>query len=196
MKKTPRGPATRPEQHRFEYWPVTPERLHDLQTFSQCHGRFRYCSCMRWRMPSGQYRRSSKQERVAALEDRVRRKIPIGVLAYAESEPIGWCSVAPRETCEALERYRALERIDASGVWSVVCFFVDARFRRRGIRTGLVRAAIDYAKSCGGQLIEAYPAEPGAALYGYMGNRELFESVGFRDATPPARKRWIFRRRL
>jgi len=38
----------------------------------------------------------------------VRRGITVGILAYAEGEPIAWCSIAPRETYAALERYRAL----------------------------------------------------------------------------------------
>jgi GNAT superfamily N-acetyltransferase len=178
--------------HPFEYRPVTAERLADLQAFSQCHGRFRYCSCMRWRMASTQYKGSSKEQRVAALERLVRANVPVGILAYAQARPIAWCSIAPRETCTALERYRALARIDDSPVWSVVCFFIDAAFRRRGVRTGLLRAAVSYARSCGAALIEAYPPTP-RGLYGYMGSAALFEACGFRDVTPKGRERRVLR---
>jgi len=50
--------------------------------------------------------------RVAALEALVRQGTSVGVLAYADDEPVGWCSIAPRQSCEALERYRGLPRID------------------------------------------------------------------------------------
>jgi len=182
----------KPVLQRLEYRPVTSRRLYDLQVFSQCHGRFRYCSCMRWRIPSSEYKRSTKDERVAALDALVRRDSPVGVLAYVDHDPVGWCSVAPRETCSALERYQALRRIDDAVVWSVVCFFVAASHRRQGLRFGLLQAAISYARSCGAKLIEAYPAEPGA-LYGYMGSPSLFESAGFRDVTPVGRDRRILR---
>ena len=76
-------------------------------------------------MTSAAYRRSSKEERVAALEELVRYGTPVGILAYHEEEPVGWCSVAPRESYAALERYRAQPRIDDAAVWSVACFFVD-----------------------------------------------------------------------
>jgi hypothetical protein len=96
----------------LEFRPVTPERLPDLARFSESHGKFRYCSCMRWRMRSAEFGSSTNQSRVAALDRLVRVGTPVGVLAYLDDEPVGWCSVAPRETCAALERYRALPRID------------------------------------------------------------------------------------
>ncbi len=94
------------------YHPVTPERLPDLRRFSEQHGKFRYCSCMRWRLTSGDYQRSTKDSRIATLDNLVARDTPVGVLAYLDGEPIGWCSIAPRETYAALERYRALPRLD------------------------------------------------------------------------------------
>ena len=116
----------------YEFKPVTRETLSDLARFSECHGRFRYCSCMRWRMRSSEFKDSTAEERAAALEALVKQGVPVGVLAYAGGEPVGWCSVAPRESYEALDRYKALQRIDAQPVWSVVCFFVDRRYRRPG----------------------------------------------------------------
>lgn len=72
---------------KLHFHPVTRERLPDLARFSEQHGKFRYCSCMRWRMKSTEFQRSKKEDRVAALEDLVRRNTPVGVLAYAEGEP-------------------------------------------------------------------------------------------------------------
>src|SRR5258708_21887004 len=120
--------------------PVTREQLSDLACFSEQHGKFRYCSCMRWRMRSIDFGRSTKESRVAALERLVRDGKPTGVLAYLDGEPVGWCSVAPRESYQGLERYRELPRIDDQPVWAVVCFFVDRRFRRRGLTLALLRS--------------------------------------------------------
>jgi hypothetical protein len=175
------------------FHPVTPERLPGLARFLEQHGKFRYCACMRWRMPSSQFSRSTKEGRVDALGRLVQEETPIGVLAYLDQEPVGWCSVAPRETYPALERYRALPRLDDEPVWSVVCFFVSARRRRSGATLGLLKAAVDYAASQGAQIIEGYPVEPGQRLYTYMGSPATFRAAGFRDVTPRGQARAVMR---
>ena len=177
----------------LEYRPVTLDSLADLARFSEAHGKFRYCSCMRWRMSSSQYQRSSKAERVAELENRVRQAKAVGVLAYLDGEPIGWCSIAPRESYAGLERYKALPRLDDQPVWSVVCFFVDSRVRRQGVTFGLLRAAVAYAQSQGAQIVEGYPVEPGERLYAYMGSPETFRKAGFADVTPAGQVRRVMR---
>src|SRR4029079_2730005 len=144
---------------------------------------------MRWRLPSTAYGRSTKDQRVAALEGLVRDGTPIGVLAYLAGEPVRWCSIAPRETYVALGRYKALAAIDAAPVWAVVCFFVDRAARRAGLTRGLLRAAAAYAVAQGAKIVEGYPVEPGARLYTYMGSPATFRADGFRDVTPPVRER-------
>lgn len=177
----------------LDYHPVTRERLDDLRRFSEAHGKFRYCSCMRWRMTSAEYSRSTKETRIAALDALIVEGTPVGVLAYADGEPVGWVSVAPRETLGALERYRALARVDERPVWSVNCFFLDRRVRRQGVTLDLLRAAINYARSQGAALIEGYPVATGARLYTYMGSPETFRRAGFVDVTPPGRERLVMR---
>lgn len=175
------------------FHPVTVERRADLARFSERHGTFRYCSCMRWRMTSTAYQRSTKEQRITALDDRVREGVPVGVLAYLAGEPVGWCSIAPRETYGALERFRALARIDDAPVWSVVCFFVDSHARRRGVTLGLLRAAVDYALAQGARIIEGYPVEPGARLYTYMGSPATFRQAGFHEMATMTGGRLIMR---
>ena len=177
----------------FECRPITVANLVDLDRFSSQHGKFRYCSCMRWRMTSSQYRSSTKESRVATLEDLVRRGQPVGVLAYADFHPIGWCSIAPRDTYGALERFRALPRIDDEPVWSVVCFFVDRRRRGQRLTLALLRAAVDYAHAQGARVVEGYPVKPGLGLYTYMGAPSVFRAAGFSDVTPPGSSRLVMR---
>lgn len=181
---------------KIECRPITTANLADLDRFSSEHGKFRYCSCMRWRMTSGQYKCSTKESRIAALEDLVRQGRPVGILAYVDSQPVGWCSIAPRETYGALERFRALSRIDDQPVWSVVCFFVDRQLRRQNVTLTLLRAAIEYAHSQGARVIEGYPVEPGPRLYTYMGAPSTFKAAGFSDVTPPGSTRLVARRLL
>lgn len=182
----------------LDFLPVSPERVDDLTRFCEKrgrfgNGRFAWCSCMRWRMPAGQFQASTPAERTAALVDLVGAGVPVGVLAYDGSEPIGWCSVAPRETYEALERSRALPRIDDAPVWSVACFFVNGRFRRQGLTGQLLAAAVDYAGSQGALAAEGYPVEPGPRSYTYMGSPATFAAAGFSDVTPAGQRRRVVR---
>jgi GNAT superfamily N-acetyltransferase len=177
----------------LEYHPVTRERRADLAHFSERHGKFRYCSCMRWRMASAAYSHSTKESRIAALDGLIEADAPVGVLAYLDGEPVGWVGVAPRETYGALERYRALARIDERVVWSVTCFFLDRHARGQGVTLGLLNAAVAYARSQGATIIEGYPVAPGARLYTYMGSLATFLKAGFVDVTPPGRDRLVMR---
>jgi GNAT superfamily N-acetyltransferase len=172
---------------------VTSERLDDLRRFSEAHGKFRYCSCMRWRLTSTDYKRSTKASRIANLDQLVCQTVPIGVLAYQGTTPVGWCSIAPRETYAALERFRALPRLDDAPVWSVVCFVVDRQFRNAQVTLGLLKAATEYAKAAGAAIVEGYPVDPGARLYTYMGSPGTFRRAGFHDVTPPGQTRIVMR---
>src|SRR5262249_32151140 len=126
-----------------------------------------------------------------ALERLACAGTPIGVLTYLDQEPVGWCSIAPRECYAGLERYRALPWIDERPGWSVVCFFVSATIRRRRVTVGLLSAAVGYAGARGAEIIE--PVDPGPRLYTYMGSPATFRAAGFRDVTPRGQARRVMR---
>lgn len=123
----------------------------------------------------------------------MRAGTPVGLLAYEGGEPVGWCSVAPRETYERLERSRTMPRVDPAAIFSIVCFFVPRSHRRQGVPVALLDAAIDTAAAAGADVLEAYPARPRGPGYRFMGSRALFEGAGF--APSPANER-IWRRNL
>ena len=174
----------------IRYQAVTSDSLSDLTLFSACHGKFGYCSCMRWRMKSTEYQKSTKETRAAKLKKWVNDSVPVGVLAYAMGEPVGWCSIAPRETYEALERYKALPRIDDMPVWSVVCFFVDRHLRRRQVTLGLLRAALDYARSQGANVVEAIPSNPDLVCIRTWDRPRLFRRLAFETSLLPDNNDW------
>lgn len=173
--------------------PVAPGRLPDLVRLFQGHGNPAYCWCMLWRVPTKVYRGTDAAGRRALLEDRVRAGTPVGLLAYEGEAPVGWCSVAPRETYERLERSRTMPRVDAAIAFSIVCFFVPRAHRRRGVPLALLDAAIDTAAAAGADVLEAYPAPPGGPSYRFMGSRALFERAGF---APSAANDRIWRHNL
>jgi hypothetical protein len=117
---------------------------------------------MRWRLRNSEYQRSTKQGRVDMLERLIREDVPVGILAYADGVPAGWCSVAPRETYAALLVSRTLPPIDDTPVWSIVCFFVNRRCRRKYLTVKLLSSAVEYALSQGAPAVEGYPVSSDA----------------------------------
>ena len=120
-----------------------------------------------------------------------------GIIAYLEEKPIGWCSVSLREVYSRLERSRILKPIDNNPVWSVVCFYIKKEFRRKGISVMLLKAAIDYVKKKGGDILEGYPTEPKKSSspdpFVYTGLASAFKKVGFVEVARRSKTRPIMR---
>jgi GNAT superfamily N-acetyltransferase len=176
-----------------EVRPITAARVSDLHAFAGANGKFAYCSCMKWRMRSTEFKNSTKQQRAAALDELVRSGAPVGLLAYDGARPVGWTSLAPRADYPMLARSRSLPQVDGAGVWAVVCFYVVAGMRRRGVQHAMLRAALDEAQARGARALEGYPVPSDAKLYRYMGSRDVFAELGFADVTPPASERVVMR---
>ena len=108
-----------------------------------------------------------------------------GVLAFAGDEPVGWCSFGPRVDFPRLAGIKALAAVPpAPGTWSVVCFYIPARWRGRGVAELLLAAATRRAIALGATRVEGYPQDTkGKALpaaFAWTGVPRLFEKVGYR----------------
>jgi GNAT superfamily N-acetyltransferase len=123
-----------------------------------------------------------------------------GILAYVDGEPAAWCALAPRERFGRLERSRILKPVDERPVWSVVCFFVDQRFRGRRLTVGLLAAAAEHVRRKGGTLLEGYPVAPrkkkAPPVFMYHGLVAAFSRAGFSEVARPSATRRIMRREI
>lgn len=181
----------------LEIQPLTEERWSDLETLFGTHGAYGNCWCMWWRLSSAEFGRlSGGQKRQALLDITTAGAVP-GILAYHAGEPVGWCSLAPREQFGRLERSTTLKRIDSQPVWSVVCFYVAKPYRRHGVMVSLLKAAVAYARAQGARIVEGYPNNLGEGEYAsaeiFTGLRNVFEQVGFSVASPATGRRVIMR---
>jgi GNAT superfamily N-acetyltransferase len=151
---------------------------------------------MWWRQSASEWQKSKGSDRKEALKRIVFQGKSPGILAYSNGEPIGWCSVAPREEFHRLERSRTLKRIDNQPVWSVVCFYVIRQFRGKGISTKLLEAAVKYAGKQGARIVEGYPSRFKERMNDtivYTGLSSAFLKVGFTDLGSPSKVRTIMR---
>lgn len=160
------------------------------------------CWCMLWRVPSmGAHWATVKgKKNKAAFRKLVQSGQALGCLAWSNDEPIGWCSVGPREHYPYLQRSRSIPDPGISDVWCVTCFYIPAPWRGRGVARQLLNTALDYSRSAGAAALEGYPTVPGSATrpvppaFAHTGLPRLFEAVGFdRVCDIGARQLWRVR---
>ena len=192
--------------------PVTPGHLPALdELFTR--GDPRNCQCAFLRMTADAFDAADsiarREVHVEAIRSAHRAGSKAGQIALDDHGPVGWVSIGPRTDFPRLGHTRLLAATESElpsvdgPLWSVVCFVIATRARRRGVATALLRAVVDWA---GGQEIaalEGYPVDtegqkrPGAALW--HGTVRLFEGAGFAVAarhrdSPTATGRAVVRR--
>jgi len=176
-------------------WPVI-ERLFGPN--GACGG----CWCMYWRLPRGgklwEEHKGAKNKR--AFKRLVTSGRVTGCLAFAGDEPVGWCCIGPRRDFPRLARVKALATDWDASTWSVVCFYIRAGWRERGVASALLDEAIKLARASGAKTLEAYPVKvkedgrPMPAAFAWTGVPRLFERAGFEDVTPKGNPRPVYRR--
>jgi GNAT superfamily N-acetyltransferase len=116
-----------------------------------------------------------------------------GVLVYADGEPVGWCQYGPPSELPVLDRPRGrFAKPRDTGLppedWRITCFVVAKKWRRKGVATTALRAALAAIGRRGGGIVEAYPLDPATADtwgpgtrvdYGHFGTVSMFEAAGF-----------------
>lgn len=155
------------------------------------------CWCMTWRLPKAEYEEGKGEGNRDSMRDLVKAHEPIGVLAFYENVPVGWCAVAPREKYLRLLKSRALKPVDDQPVWSVSCFFIAKEFRRKGLSVQLLKAAAAYSKNLGAKILEAYPVEPKDKnlpdAFAWAGIYASFTKAGFKEVKRHTKARPIMR---
>jgi GNAT superfamily N-acetyltransferase len=163
------------------------------------------CWCLTYRVTSAEFNALRGKDRPNRLKEFFDQDVAPGVVAYVDDEPAGWCAFGPRTEMGRLQRSRTIQQVDDLPVWSVVCFVVAAKHRRRGIASQMLQGAVDYAQAQGVPALEAYPVDTNGArisgAFAYVGTVPLFESAGFVRVAETASRtgglsRWIMRRDL
>lgn len=164
-----------------DLWPALEELFGEL-------GASNGCWCMYWRIGSA-YRKQTREKNKAAFREVVEHGPPPGLIAFDGKVAVGWCQLTPRHTLPWLDRVWRLRRVDDLPVWSISCFYVRKGYRRRGVTSALIGAALKTAKAAGAPALEAYPIDagltPSASGTGYV---STFARTGFKVAarrTPP-----------
>ena len=181
----------------LEFHPLTPDRWSDFEQLFGPRGAYGGCWCMWWRTSRSQFEKQGNEGNRQAMKAIVELGQVPGIIAYLDGQPVGWCSVAPRETYASLNRSHVLKRLDDKPVWSIVCFYVAKAHRGQNLALELIRGSIDYVRGQGGEIVEAYPTQPvGGRLppvSSFMGIPAVFEQAGFVECARPSKSKVVMR---
>jgi len=180
----------------IECFPLTPDRWPDLERLFGPIGACAGCWCMSWRVPRRVFEKQKGDANRAAFHQVVQDGPPPGVLAYDQGQPVGWCSIAPRETFPHLANSRILAPVDDQPVWSITCLFVLKGHRRKGVSRALIEAAASFARDQGARIVEAYPTEASKKqtdVFVWTGLASAFLKAGFHEVARRSPTRPIMR---
>jgi GNAT superfamily N-acetyltransferase len=166
--------------------PATPDRWGDVVA---CFGRRgndpQWCWCQRLvgAPPDADNRGALNRQITAAA-------VPVGLVAFADEQPVGWTRICPRAELPGVLSHRALKRIllNDPGAWWATCFVVDAKHRGHGVGHALHDAAVAHARDHGAAAVEGHPVDvdrltatsvSGSALF--TGTLAMFKAAGFTE---------------
>jgi len=182
---------------RLEFHPASADRWKHVEKLFGERGACGGCWCMAWRLSRSEFNAGKGASNKRRLNKLVISGDPPGVLAYVGGEPVGWCSVAPRESFPVLARSRIFQPVDDQLVWSISCLFVTKPYRRQGISAALVSAAAEFAFTRGASIVEGYPTDRNKVLpdpFVWTGLTSAFRRAGFKEVARRSTSRPIMRR--
>lgn len=165
----------------WETHPLTAARFDDFVAVVNRTRRANHCWCLSHRLPAKEIEElgGSREEAMRRLTE---RKHKPGVITYHDGEPVGWCSISPRNEIPRLMSSTLITPIDDLPVWSIICVVVRSGHRRQGVTRRMLEGAVAYAAKRGAPAVEAYPVDPPGRMdvtMAFVGTRSMFEAVGF-----------------
>jgi GNAT superfamily N-acetyltransferase len=176
----------------LSFKPVTGDTWAEFDALFKSPGGPKHCWCMVWRRTPEELREHPQgRTRRPLIKGRVDRGETIGLVGSLEGTPVAWVSIAPRETYR--DGLGGPEAAKGERVWSLACFFLKRGLRNRGYGASMLEAAIAYARKSGATVLEAYPVDPEAPSYRFMGFVPAFERLGFTEVGTAGSRRHVMR---
>jgi GNAT superfamily N-acetyltransferase len=114
------------------------------------------------------------------------------ILVYEGRTPVGWCQYGGQEELPRIDARRTYRNVappvGVKKLWRITCFFVDPKYRGRGVAKFALHAALESIRKRGGGVVEAYPvSSPRMAAvpeWRWFGTPGMFRQEGFRTVAP------------
>lgn len=177
----------------IEVHEVDAPRWPDFERLFESRGGPKWCWCRMFRRDESGGMPRTRADMKRAMERKIESGVHVGLLAYVDGGPAAWCSVASRTTFVKPGGV-ALPGEDPAAVWSLTCFYVASRLRRRGLMGLLIEEALRHARRNGAAVVEAYPVESDAPSYRFCGFAPVFAAHGFEEVGRAGLRRRVMRR--
>jgi GNAT superfamily N-acetyltransferase len=146
------------------------------------------CWCT-WFHPACREKGQSAEGNRAFKERLVNEGRAHAALVFDGGVAVAWCEYGtPEELPNIYHRKQYEADLDTLPDYRITCFFVDRKYRRKGVAAVALRGALGLVAQAGGGAVEAYPQDtPGkkvSASFLYNGTRSLFEQAGFSYQRP------------
>jgi GNAT superfamily N-acetyltransferase len=125
-----------------------------------------------------------------AKHDRVNAGRAHAALVFDGDLAVAWCQYGtPDELPNINHRKEYLAGQETPPDYRLTCFFVDKKYRRKGVAAVALNGALELIAQAGGGVVEAYPqdireGQKVSATFLYSATRSLFEQAGFRYDRP------------
>jgi GNAT superfamily N-acetyltransferase len=173
--------------------------LPDLERLFSSHRSAESCWCMWFIIGVKEYHQGGSLANAAKFRElAVNSTHPLGLIAYADSQPVGWAAVGPRSRYARAVRTPTMKSIDQSeneDVWLVPCFFIKPDMRGQGIARSLLERAVELARKSKASAIEGFPTAGSkrSSADRQVCTEHLFVSCGFQAISRPSSNRVIMR---
>ena len=142
---------------------------------------------------------SAREARKRSMKKLVDRGVVPGLIGYCDGQPVGWVSLGPRDQYARLARSPVMKPVDVKLVWSIVCFVVDPKARRKGVAAALLKGALAWARDNKVNLVEAYPvdkATKGVDDSMWFGAKSMYDHAGFVEVARRKPTRPVVRKKM
>jgi ribosomal protein S18 acetylase RimI-like enzyme len=134
--------------------------------------------------------------RRGAKEARVRAGRAHAALVFDGEQCVGWCQFGSPAELPRIKHRRAYEAAAAGPPdWRITCFFVDRRYKRRGVAATALAGALEAIAGLGGGTVESFPEDvAGRKVSGsflHNGTLAMFERAGFARTRRLGKHRWL-----
>jgi GNAT superfamily N-acetyltransferase len=182
----------------FTIRPLTPETWDAFADLAERHnGVWGGCWCTWFHTMHAEKEREAEANR--ALKERlVNEGRAHAALVLDGDVAVGWCQFGPPAELPNINHRKQYEtELDQLPDYRLTCFFVDKRYRRRGVAAVALQGALNLIAQAGGGVVEAYPQDTDGkkitASFLYSCTRSMFEQAGFDYVRPKGKNHTVMR---